>query len=134
MPPPPPQGRPPPKDLKAVVDPNLLKPNNFPSIQRERKNCLYLKNIPKTLNKTEKLSTFFRTYGSIKNIKSNEEERTAVIRFDKEQDALKFINSKVKAFNRSFILYDLKQDFDVPEEMFKECEKDEAANAKTVEH
>lgn len=73
-----------------------------------------MENISKALNHNEKLTTVFRTYGSIKNIKVNEEKHSAVIRFHREQDALKFFNSKIKIFNRSYIVYSLNEDVEVP--------------------
>ena len=74
-PPPPPSSRPPVK----IQNPDEGVPvrnqnNNFyqgNQIQRERKNIVYLKNLPKTYNRPETLTTFFRTYGNIKSIKTN---------------------------------------------------------------
>ena len=74
-PPPPPSSRPPVK----IQNPDEGVPvrnqnNNFyqgNQIQRERKNIVYLKNLPKTYNRQETLTTFFRTYGNIKSIKTN---------------------------------------------------------------
>ena len=39
--------------------------------QRERKSTIYVKNIPKSYNRQETLTTFFRTYGNIKSIKTH---------------------------------------------------------------
>lgn len=63
-PPPPPRA-----DNRESRD-DYPKSNNFP--QRERKNTIYLKNIPNNLNKFDKLMTFFKDFGSIKNIKTSE--------------------------------------------------------------
>ena len=49
--------------------------------------------------------TFFRNYGGIKNIKPTEENNSAIIRFEKEQDALRFVNSQALVFNRPYIVY-----------------------------
>lgn len=71
------------------------------------------------MNHTEKLTTFFKNYGSIKNIKVNEDKNSAIVRFHREQDALKFMNSKTKVFNRSYILYSLNEDIEVTDDMKK---------------
>ena len=81
--------------------------------QRERKNCIFVKNIPKNLNKMDKLMTFFKTYGSIKNVKVNQESNSACIRFEREQDAFRFKSSENLVFNRSYIIYDIEENFSV---------------------
>ena len=54
--------------------------------------------------------TFFRAFGTIKNVKVSEESHSACIRFEREQDALKFIQNKTLVFNRSYIIYDTNED------------------------
>lgn len=49
--------------------------------------------------------TFFRNYGGIKNIKTSDETNSAFVRFEKEQDALRFVNSQALVFNRPYIAY-----------------------------
>jgi len=39
--------------------------------------------MPKSCNKQETLTKFFRTYGNIKSIKTNEEQHSAIVRFEK---------------------------------------------------
>lgn len=38
---------------------------------RNRKNCIYIKNIPKSFNQNDKLGVFFRSHGQVKEIKTN---------------------------------------------------------------
>ncbi len=47
------------------------------------------------------------------------------MRFEKEQDAFKFRNSKQLILNRSYIMYDVHEDFPVPADKVREREKDE---------
>lgn len=49
--------------------------------------------------------TFFKNEGQIKEIKVNHEESSAMVRFVKEENAMRFVNSKKAIFNRSFITY-----------------------------
>jgi len=74
-PPPPPSSRPPAKIQNPDEGLPVRNQNNNMyqgnQIQRERKNIVYLKNLPKTYNRQETLTTFFRTYGNIKSIKTN---------------------------------------------------------------
>jgi hypothetical protein len=53
-----------------------------------------------------------------------------VVRFIKEENALRFINSKKPIFNRSFISYSLNEKDAVSAELIKERENDEAGKTK----
>jgi RNA recognition motif-containing protein len=44
-----------------------------PRVERERKNCVFVKNIPKHYNEVDKLMTFFKNEGAIKEIRVNHE-------------------------------------------------------------
>lgn len=66
--------------------------------------------------------TFFKNEGQIKQIKVNHEDNSAVVRFTKEETALRFINSKKAIFNRSFITYSLNDKEAVAPELVKERE------------
>jgi hypothetical protein len=50
------------------------------------------------------------------------EDNTAVVRFIKEEHAIKFVNSKKAIFNRSFITYSLTDKEAVPAELVRERE------------
>ena len=53
--------------------------------------------------------TFFKNEGQIKEIKVNVESSSAMVRFIKEEVAVKFVNSNKAIFNRSFITYSLNE-------------------------
>lgn len=74
--------------------------------------------------------TFFKNEGQIKQIKVNHEESSATVRFVKEENAVKFINSKKAIFNRSFIIYSLNDKEPVLPELAKERENEEAGKIK----
>ena len=58
--------------------------------------------------------TFFKNEGQIREIKVNHEESSAIVRFSKEEDSIKFSQSKKAIFNRSFITYSLNEKDIVP--------------------
>ena len=74
--------------------------------------------------------TFFKNEGMIKEIKVNNQEASAMVRFVKEENALRFINSKKAIFNRSFIIYSLNEKEVVSPEFIKERENEEAGKIK----
>ena len=120
--PPPPQPPPRPTHSQPVSHRPL---GDQPRVERERKNCVFVKNIPKHYNESEKLMTFFKNEGAIKEIRCNLEESSAMVRFHKEENAIRFTNSKKAIFNRSFITYSLSEKDPVPAELRKERENEE---------
>lgn len=78
-----------------------------------------MKNIPKHYNEVDKLMTFFKNEGQVREIKVNHEESSAIVRFSKEEDSIKFINSNKAIFNRSFITYSLNEKDAVPIHLLK---------------
>ena len=60
----------------------------------------------------------------------NLDDFSATIRFAKEEDSIKFINSNKAIFNRSFITYSLNEKDLVPLELIKERENDESGKIK----
>lgn len=139
MPPPPPPGAKkynpaPPSSLPPRTMPQshpepLVKPvNTMP--RTERKNCVYVLNIPKHFNELDKLTTFFKNEGQIKEIKVSPESSSAMVRFIKEEHAMRFVNSKKAIFNRGFITYSLSDKEKVDPELTKERENEEAGKVK----
>lgn len=74
--------------------------------------------------------TFFKNEGQIREIKVKHEENSATVRFIKEENAVRFVNSKKAIFNRSFITYSLTEKDSVPAELVKERENEEAGKFK----
>ena len=93
-----------PKNLNTYYQ-KTYEQNNKP--ERQRRNCVYVKNLPNYYLDNERLNTFFKNEGPIKEIKTNPEDNSARVRFVKEEHAIKFVNSKKPIFNRSFIVYGL---------------------------
>jgi hypothetical protein len=63
--------------------------------------------------------TFFKNEGIIKEIKSDQINCTAVVRFVKEDHAIKFVNSGKPIFNRSYIVYSLNESDPIPVNLIK---------------
>jgi hypothetical protein len=144
VPPPPPKGAKkytPPPSLPQAPPPVRNFPNHPPEHHQrpsfsshpppprvERKNCIYVRNVPKRyLQDLSALGLFFNNAdGKIKDIKLNAEDNSAVVRYSREEDAIKFVNSKTSILNRSFIIYSLTENQPVPPELVKERENDEA--------
>lgn len=72
---------------KPVAPTGTAPPNNYKP-PTEKKNCLYIKNLPKHYNTAEALSNFFKKYGQIREVSSRVDKNTACISFFKEQDAI----------------------------------------------
>ena len=64
--------------------------------------------------------TFFRNEGQVKEIKVRQDDNSAIVRFIKEEHAVKFVNSNKAIFNRSFITYSLSDKDTVPPELLRE--------------
>ena len=57
--------QPPPESSQKTVT------NSSQNSRNERRNCIYVRNIPKHYNQSDKLMTFFKNEGQIKEIKVN---------------------------------------------------------------
>lgn len=137
--PPPPTSFPPPPAHYNQSRPNLTPPrpaSNDPQgarVERERKNCIFVKNIPKFYNEMEKLMTYFKNEGPVKDIKINLEESSAMVRFVREESAIRFINSKKAVLNRECIVCSFNEKEVVPQEMVQKREDEETGKVKKLE-
>lgn len=64
--------------------------------------------------------TFFKNEGQIKEIKVNHEDSSAMVRFVKEENAMRFVNSGKAILNRTFITYGFNEKEEVSAELVRE--------------
>lgn len=78
------------------------------------RDTVYIKNIPNYYNSVETLSKFYKQFGSIENIQSEQSKSLATVKFMKPLDAVKAVNSNKKLFGKEDIFVTLNPDEEPP--------------------
>lgn len=99
--------------------------------KEERKNSLWLKNLPQQYNTIEALAGFFKKYGQIRDIFTTPEASTACVMFYKEQDTLNAYNNSEKVFGKPFIFKTLNADEEPPAQLMTEIKNMELKRKKS---
>lgn len=78
------------------------------------RDTVYIKNIPNYYNSVETLSKFYKQFGSIENIQSEQSKLLATVKFMKPLDAVKAVNSNKKLFGKEDIFVTLNPEEEPP--------------------
>ena len=93
--------------------------------KEEKKNNLWLKNIPKHYNTVEALTAFFKKYGHIRDVYPSVDKNVACVVFFKEQDTLNAYNNSENVFGKPLIFKTLNPDEKTPAQLMSEIKEKE---------